>query len=473
MWRLLPRRSLFLALAGAGVLRSSERRLRAAVAMTNITPPLGTNIAGSMRNHTAKDIHDELHARCLLLDNGRSKLAIVIVDSCALANEVVASAKKQIEQATGLAAHQTLLAATHTHSAPAAAFLFQSKPDPRYQEFLATRIADAVRLAMLRLQPAKLGWGVGREPRLLFNRRYFMRPGSIPADPFGRQTDQVLMNPGLGNPNIIKPAGPIDPEVSILGVTTDAGEPLCALGSYALHYVGVPAGIISADYFAVWASQMQSRLQAGPAFIAILANGCSGDVNNINYLGLERKYSPFERMQEVASVLAEESVRVWRQIRFQEWVDLEATLEEVELKVRKPSVQEVAEAQRLLQGAPEDLSDRRQIYAKETLQLASYPDLVRAPVQAIRIGDLGMATFPGEAFTELGLEVKRRSPFQPTFLIELAHGYYGYIPTVEAHRLGGYETWRAKSSFLEVEAAPKLVEAALRGLTKLHRRESR
>lgn len=463
------RRSFLLALTGAAAAQSPERKLLAGVSAPNITPALGANIAGSMRNHTAKDVHDELHARCLVLDNGIAKLAFVVVDSCAVAGEVIASAKRQIERHTGIPAHRVLVSATHSHSAPAAARLFQSEPDPGYQEFLAVRISDAVRRAINRLQPAKIGWGAGKEERLLFNRRYFMKPGTIPPDPFGRTTDQVLMNPGMGNPNIVRPSGPIDPDVSILGVTTASGEPLCALGSYALHYVGAPGGTISADYFAAWADEMGARLEAGKHFLGILANACSGDVNNVNFMGPEKKYAPFERIREVAAMLAEESVRVWRRIRFADWVELDGTIEELNLKVRKPAPDEVAEARKLLAGAPGDVSGRRQIYAKETVQLADFPATVTAPVQAMRIGGLGIAAFPGEAFTELGLEVKRKSPFQPTFLIELANGYVGYIPTVEAHRLGGYETWRAKSSYLEVEAAPKVVGAALRGLRKLHR----
>lgn len=456
-------------MASAAVLRGQDRKFLAGVAAPNITPPLGASIAGNMQNQTAKDVHDELHARCLVLDNGITKLAFVVVDSCAVAGEVIQSAKRQIEQHTGIPGHRVLVSATHSHSAPAAARLFQSEPDRGYQEFLATRISDAVRRACNRLQPARIGWGVGKEERLLFNRRYFMQPGAIPADPFGRTTDQVRMNPGVGNKDIIKPSGPIDPDVSILGVTTAAGEPLCALGSYALHYVGAAGNTISADYFAVWANEISSRLHAGPGFLGILANACSGNINNVNFMGTEKKYAPFQRMQEVAATLAEESVRVWKQIRFQDWVELNGTLEELDLKVRKPSAAEVAEARKLLIGAPEDVSDRRQIYAKETVQLADFPATVRAPVQALRIGGLGIATFPGEAFTELGLEVKQKSPFQPTFLIELANSYLGYIPTVEGHRLGGYETWRAKSSYLEVDAAPKMVDAALRGLRKLHR----
>ncbi|MCC6365769.1 MAG: hypothetical protein IT165_19820 [Bryobacterales bacterium] len=452
-----------------GLAASQARgQLQAGAVAVNITPSLGCDIAGGMRNHVALDVHDELHARALVLDNGKAKVAFVVCDSCAIAPEVIGNAKALIERHTGIPARAVLISATHTHSAPAAARLFQSEPDPRYTELLAARISDAVRRAIRRMQPARVGWGTGTESRLVFQRRFEMEPGTMPANPFGRTTDRVLMNPGVGNAKVVRPAGPVDPQVCLLAVQTADGKPLCALGSYALHYVGgVPGETISADYFAVWADEMHRRLGGGPEFTAILANACSGNINNVDVRGSSKQYPPFAKMREVAAMLAEESHRVWRGISFHDWVELGSVMEEVRLGVRRPSAAEVEEARRLLPADFHDVTERRQIYAKEALALAGYPEHVTAPVQAVRIGELGVATFPGEAFVEMGLEVKQKSPFQPAFLIELANSYLGYIPTVNGHRDGGYETWRAKSSFLEVEAAPKLVAAALTGLKKL------
>ncbi|MBV6432932.1 MAG: hypothetical protein IANPNBLG_03079 [Bryobacteraceae bacterium] len=441
--------------------------LRAGAVAVNITPSLGCDIAGSMTNHVARDVHDELHARALVLDNGKARLAFVVCDLCVVAPEVIGNAKALIERHTGIPPRAVLVSATHTHSAPAAARLFQSEPDPRYMELLAARISDAVRRALRRMQPARIGWGTGTENRLVFNRRYEMAPGAVPANPFGA-TDRVLTNPGTGNAKVLRPAGATDPQVCLLAVQTVDGRPLCALGSYALHYVGgVPGDTISADYFAVWAGEMRQRLGGGPEFTAILANACSGNINNIDVRGSSKQYPPFAKMREVAAMLAGESHRVWQSISFHDWVELESVMEEVSLGVRRPGAAEVEEARRLLPADSRSVTERRQIYAKETLALAGYPNQVTAPVQAIRIGELGIATFPGEAFVEMGIEVKQKSPFKPTFLIELANSYLGYIPTVSGHRDGGYETWRAKSSFLEVEAAPKLVAAALSGLQKL------
>jgi len=172
-------------------------------------------------------------------------------------------------------------------------------------------------------------------------------------------------------------------------------------------------------------------------------------------------------MQRVADTLAAECYRVWRNLMFADSAKISASEEELELGVRLPTAADVARARDALRDAPGDgtARERRHIYARETLALERWPARVPTSVQAIRIGDWNIATMPGEAFVELGLEIKRAYP--RTMMIELANDYRGYIPTVEAHRAGGYETWRAKSSYLEVDAAPKLVAAAMRQLGRL------
>lgn len=468
--------AVFPALPALRAQSPGKGKLRAGTATVNITPPLGSSLAGGMTNRIATEIHDELHVRAIALDNGQARIALAVVDSCAVPRSVLDRSKELVSNAAGVPAGHLLISATHTHSAPPATHLFQSIPDPKYVDWLAVRIADAIRLAFHRLEPARLGWGVGREERLVFNRRYYMKPGAIPPDPFGRTTDRVQMNPPVGSPDIVKVAGPTDPEVGVIAIESADGGPLALLASYALHYVGgTGANDVTADYFGVWANSIKriAGLQDSrrfPEFVPILSNACSGNINGVNFLGKPRRYAPYEQMQRYADTLAAECYRVWRNIDFQDSLELGGSIEELDLSTRLPDAEDVAAARKLLASAPQgtQYKERPQIYARETLLLGEeYPRTVKAPVQALRIGSLGIATFPGEAFVELGLEVKAKSPFRPTMLIELANDYRGYLPTVEGHELGGYETWRAKSSYLEVEAAPKMVASALRQLGKL------
>lgn len=444
--------------------------LRAGAATMNITPSLGCSLAGNMTDHIGLEVHDELHVRAVALDNGKARIAIATVDSCAVPRSVFDPAKELIRQHAQIPPSHVLLSATHSHSAPAAAHLFQSPPDPKYTEWLTVRIADAVRLAVARLQPARIGWASGREERLVYNRRWFMQPGTIPPDPFGNTTDKVQMNPPPASPNLVKPAGPTDPEVGVIAIESADGRPIAVISNYALHYVGgVGPGHISADYFAMWAEAMK-RLAGEPGFVPLLTNATSGNINGVNFRVKPVRQPAYVQMRRYADMLAAESFRTWRTIQYQDSADLNASIEELEFAVRLPSAADVEAARKTLAGGTaerRDYTDRRQIYARETLLLADYPKTVKTFVQALRIGSLGIATYPGEAFVELGLEVKQKSPFKPTYLVELANDYRGYLPTVEGMEQGGYETWRAKSSYLEKNTAPRMVSSALKQLNAL------
>jgi hypothetical protein len=170
----------------------------------------------------------------------------------------------------------------------------------------------------------------------------------------------------------------------------------------------------------------------------------------------------------VAEIVAQAIHDAWRGIRYHDWVPLGVKEQSVELAVRKPAAAEVQQAKEALQQAPQGpLRALPHIYARETVQLAEWPERFAAPVQTLRVGDLGICALPGEPFCQMGLDIKAKSPFRPTMMVGMANDYAGYLPTEEQHALGGYETWRAKSSFLEVKAAEKLQEAALKLLGEL------
>ncbi len=138
---------------------SDARLFRAGAAQTNITPWLGLSLAGHMRDRKISRVHDELHAKSVVFDDGTNQLAIVMVDSCMVPREIFDAAKRRVNRTTGLPLHHMMMAATHTHTAPCSTPVFQSDSDPHYNQFLTLRIADAVLLAMENLKPARLGWG--------------------------------------------------------------------------------------------------------------------------------------------------------------------------------------------------------------------------------------------------------------------------------------------------------------------------
>ncbi len=428
-------------------------------------------LVGSMSPKFAHSAHDPLYARCLVLDDGETQIAFVIVDSCLVPRDIWDAAKNRAHKATGIPVANIVGAATHTHSAVCVSAAFQSLPDEKYIEFLKGKIAKGIELAKNRLQPARIGWAVGNNPLQVYNRRWYMEEGFNLNDPLEHGKDQVKMNPPAGESSLVKPAGPVDPEVSVLAVQTLDGAPLALLANYSLHYVGgLPPETLSADYFGEFAKQIGMLVGAeeDSGFVGIMTNGTSGDINNINFFEPRVRKPPFEQIQFVAAAVAQSAKLAYDRIEFSDWVPLSLVEEEVELGVRKPTEAEVKKARdRLAAAGDGPYTDRVLIYAHESVKLLDYPDRVTIKLQALRIGDLGIAATPTETFVETGLAIKKISPLKPTFTIELANGYNGYLPTVEQHALGGYETWRARSSYLAVNSEPKVRRTLLELLREL------
>jgi neutral ceramidase len=458
-------------------LKAQAQIFKAGASITNITPGLGGGIIGNFGNPPpAQHIHDQLHVRSLVLDDGATQLVFVVIDNLHLDREALDEAKKAIHEKTNLPLSNLLMSATHTHSATSATKAASVSSNSNnsladYRTFLISRIVDGVQIALNNLEPARIGWGVGSVPQHVFNRRWKMK--SPVVNPFGEK-DLVRMNPGVGNPDIVEPAGPTDPEVSFISVQAVDGRPLALLANYSLHYVGgVPKNDISADYFAVFADRMQELLGADrqdPLFVGMMSNGTSGDINNINFRGPAEKNQPYAKMQVVANDVAEEVFKVYKTIEHKDWVPLKAEQSELRLEVRKPSPDLLAHTQKVLaRGDDEDPLHHplERTYAERIMTIEKdWPDRIDIVMQAFRIGDLAIAAIPFETFVEIGLELKNKSPFKQSFTISLANGGYGYLPTPEQHEMGGYETWLGTNR-VEKNASRKIVSEILGLFSKL------
>jgi hypothetical protein len=452
---------------------SQGKVFKAGAAMSNITPKVGTSINGNMQDVQVRNVHDDTYARAIVMDNGENRLAIVVSDLCMIYREQLDEAKRRAHEYTDIPIENMLMSATHTHSGGTACSVFQSDPDPDYLKFLSERIADAVIRANENRMPARIGWGVGEEPDQVFNRRWKMKPGAPMTNPFGG-TDQVRMNPGIANPDLLEPAGPTDPEVPVISIQSLEGNPIAVLANYSLHYVGgTGPGEVSADYFGMFADRMKELLKADrkdPPFVAIMSNGTSGDINNVDFRGnQQRPDERYAQMRVVANTVAEEAFGVVQNIQYKDWVPLGAQQKEISLGVRKPTLEDVERAKGIMAKAEGPvMKTREEIYARETVLMDEYPENMQVILQALRIGDLAITAIPAEVFVEIGLEIKKKSPFKPTFSISLANGYNGYLPTPGHHKLGGYETWRARSSYLEENASPKITETLFDLLDQLN-----
>jgi len=494
----MTRRRTFFRLVGGGLLLAaglgaaetpkSPPVFRAGAAIGDITPELGQPIVGGFVAPPATSIHDPLHVRALVLDDGTHRLALVVCDNLGMPREFCDEAKRVTHQLTGLAGEHLLLSATHTHSGPSAGaeapFGYNSgkverahgavavpAPLTAYQRFLAQRIAETVRRAIDQLEPARIGWGRTEDPAHVFNRRWFVSEEAHRRNPFGG-IDTVRMNPPAAA-GLIRPAGPTDPEISFISVQARSGRPLALYAVYPLHYVGgIPAGVISADYYGVFCQRLGELLggtkEEAPAFVGMLANGTSGDINNINTRSPRPAQPPYVHMTEVAHAVAADVQRVYREINYHDWVPLTSRAEELTVATRRPSPEMVERAQAIVDGKASGppWHPLEKLYAGRVLQRAQAPERVDLSLQVFRIGDAGLMSVPAEAFAEMGLKLKARAPFKLPIPVGIANGYSGYLPTVEQHKLGGYESWIGTNR-LEIEASPKISAALLRMAAEL------
>ncbi len=462
--------SLFLA-AALSASATEKVPLLAGAATSNITPNFGGEIVGGFLPFPATHIHDELHARCLVLDDGKTKIAMVVCDLLGLHRSVSVEARRLIEEQTGIPAANVMISGTHTHSATNAVGTY-----PRtyvsdmelndYQKFVARRIADGVRSALNLLRPAEIAFGTVDVPEHVFNRRWFLKEGTMPENPFGKTDEKVKMNPGAGSSNLIEPAGPIDPTISIVALREPGGRMISVLTAYSLHYVGgVGSGHVSADYYGMYCEALK-KLQVGgeqdPPFVALMANGTSGDINNVNFRTPRGRKAPYEQMRYVAEDVAEKVNGALAKLEWQSEAPLAVRYRELDVKWRKIDEELLKWAKETEANAPriQGKASLPLAYASRVQKLAEASPETKLAVQVMRLGDVCIGTSPCETFAETGIEFRERSPFNKSFMIELANGYYGYMPTLRHFELGGYETWPGTNN-LEPQAAVKVMDALL------------
>jgi hypothetical protein len=432
---------------------------RAGASSVDISPTtFPVNIIGGFIQKQADRIIDRLHSRSLVLDDGSLRLAIVVVDSCMLPRELIDKAKALASSSTGIPVERMLVAATHTHSAPAGMGGLGTDVDKEYAAWLPGRIADGIALAAKNLAPARIGWTVVDDWQHTFNRRWITRPDKMLMDPFGVRSVRAMMHPGYENPDYTGPSGPVDPALSMLAVQSLDGRPVALLANYSQHYFG--AAPVSADYFGQFAEGIGKLIGARegePAFVGMMSQGTSGDLMWMDYSRPKTNLSAEQYTKELMQVAAAAHAK----IAYRASASLAMAECKLTLRRRVADASRLQWANKIMATVGDRLpANRTEVYAREQALIAAESER-ELTLQAVRIGDFGITALPNEVFAITGLKLKAQSPLQPTMNIELANGGEGYIPPPEQHKLGGYTTWAARTAGLEVDAEPLIIEKVL------------
>ncbi len=406
-----------------------------------------------------------LFARSLVLSDGTETIAISIVDSCMFPTDVCDAIKAEVTRRIGIPGNRILISATHTHSAPSTMDLcLGTRRDPHYTPFVILKVADGIVAAHGQLRDAKVGHAAVDAYELTNCRRWILRGDRIGTDPFGERTVRAMMHPGYQNPNYIGPAGPVDPQLSILSVVAAADEsPICVMANFSMHYFGAGGGF-SPDYFGEVAKLLEQQIGGEQPMVGIMSQGTSGDLHWMDYS--QPKRDGFGRAQ-YSEELAHVAIDAWKNIEHKSDVTLAMAEKRIAINRRIPSPERLAWANSVNQQRGDRRpKDRTEVYAEQAAWIDGNPN-AEVVLQAVRIGEIGITAIPNEVYGSTGLRLKAYSPLAKTFNLELANGAEGYIPPPEQHALGGYTTWPARTAGLERNAEPIIVETLLKLLEKV------
>jgi len=453
--------------------------LNSGLSQVDITPPVGCSLAGYFEDRISEGVHDPLLCQTLVLELDETRVALVTCDIIAMLPNTVKAAQSLIAHSLPFPAENVFIHSTHTHTGPASIKAFGVDTTEAYLELLPHLMAGGVRAAYLSRKPARIGFGVGREEGVSFCRRYLMKDGTVRTNPgAGDKWEEGL---GRGNPNIVRPTGPIDPGVGVMRVDDGQGQIRGMLVNFANHCDTVGGNFISADYPGVVRKVLRNVL--GDATLPAFFNGTCGNLNHVNFQSPNVKPGYFAHTEWIGTVLGAEALRTTAKIHCGEIDTLRAASKTLEIALRKPTEGDLRFARNLVELGPNGLSEEdakelgrrtnlfgnEMAWAKELLYVAEInANTETVSVGAVRIGDGAIVFLPGEIFVEYGLRIKENSPLQPTFVVELTNSGLGYIPTREAFEQGtGYEERLARSSELVPEAGDRMVDAALELLEQM------
>lgn len=453
----------------------SASLFRAGFAERDITPEIGMEAPGGYGKSYHRTLHDPCKVRAAVFDDGKNRVALVGIDALFIHRQTTESVRRKIEEQTGIPGRAIMLAASHSHSSgpmsggmPGAfdhaselvqklAYENSTTADPKYLAMVEQALVEAVTEAIKKRAPVKAGIGRGIEDKVAFNRRFRMRTGL------------TVTHPRQGNPDILEPAGPTDPEVGVIGVWDRDDKLVGCVVNFACHATTNPGGI-SANY--VYYLEKAIRGFFGDDVIVVFLNGASGDVTQVDNLSPYVNPGADQWAQRVGGRIGAEAVKVLLSMHPGELTPVAATNTVLSIPRRAPSPQRVERSLAIVAKDPKSVDATEWTFAKEIVLLDAIlqkePN-AEAEVQAIQVGPAVFVTTPAEYFCEFGLKIKQGSTFPFTFPVSLANGCVGYVPTEEAFgpRGGGYETRLTSYSNLEPTAGTQMMNAGLKLIEQL------
>jgi len=462
-------------LGNLGFAQESLDGLKVGFGACEITPRRPTPMAGYYGVRFSTGTHDPLWAKSTVLDDGQTRVVLVVVDLISTNPWMVRETRKLVQEELGIPASHVMISATHSHTGPmlyepeerlAARFGNQTDEAKEYMIGLPERIAKSVFDAVANLRDRTAWYAIGQENQLAFNRRFFMKDGT------------VGWNPGKLNANIVREAGPTDDALPFVAFFDEPGKLAGLLSSFAIHLDTVGGTQWSADM--PYTIQETLGKVFGPSAHLQYATGACGDVNHID-VRMGNRQGGHQEAARIGTRLSGSILRSWNLLQPVASTRLGASHRIVRLPVHPHS----AERSEWAKGVLAKMNDSplppfmEMVEAYRIADVEAHPDgMLDAEVQVLTLGDqVAWVSLPGEIFVQLGMAIKDASPFAITSIHELANGSIGYVPTRQAYAQGNYEVISARcaqgSGELLVESAIDQLREQFNGKQHKSQREDR
>jgi hypothetical protein len=453
-------------------LASAGPLLKAGFAERDITPDIGMQMAGDYVPAFVKGFHDRCKVRAAVFDDGRKPVALVGLDTLVAPESVVKSAREQIHARCGIAPDAVMIGAAHNHSSgPVAvvqpheydgasefvqhiAYVDSSVADQGYLDEVAKQIANAVCEAYENRIEACCGSATGVEDKVAFSRRFLMKNGL------------TYTHPGLSNPDIVKASGPIDPQVSVLGVWTREGRFLGCVVNYTCHATTNPGSGLEASANWIYYMERVIRGSMGAEVPVVFLQGAAGNVTQVDNLSRYNFPQNTPWAEFVGGCVGAEAVKTLLTVVPGAMGPLESRSTVLHIPRRVPSAEHVRKAYEIVKrGKPGGAVTAEWVFAKETILLdykCKKSPIVPVEIQAIQIGPTVFVSNPAELFCQAGLDIKAASSFPHTCVVSYANGAVGYVPMADdfGPHGGGYETHLTSYTNLDKSAAAQIAKAS-------------
>ncbi|HXH99909.1 MAG TPA: neutral/alkaline non-lysosomal ceramidase N-terminal domain-containing protein [Sphingobacteriaceae bacterium] len=423
--------------------KPAKKVIRAGVSQMDITPPVGTPLAGYAEERVSTAIHDTLWSKAIVLEQGKEKFAFIFCDLIEVSWNISKAAREQISHHINIPVKNIIVAATHSHTGPEfregrieryregqmAKYGKVNYPKIDYPKFLVEQIVTAVIKANDNLQIVTIEAGnTEQQEQISFNRRFYMKDGT------------VRFNPGRLNPDIVKPEGPIDPDVNMLMLRNPQTKKLNGgLTVFAMHLDVIGGTKFSADY--AYFLEQNLKKSFGVSFMSAFAAGACGNINHINVKEAKQNESYVLKAGQALSKTVIKEVPNLKQVEKPSFKMLSRHIKVPGVHATIGKLASAKKALKLLDTSPDSANTKiRQVLLEKTLALEGLEKDVLMEIQVFRVDkETAIVGLPGEIFVELGLAIKRNSPFKNTIVMTLCNDKPSYIPTKEAFPHGSYE----------------------------------